>query len=140
MTVGLKYFFVCGAPKSGTTWLQRLLDAHPQVVCSGEGHFVEEIALPMMRMRNRYNQVLAQAADVVYEGKPYHLTLGDRDLVAHIRSLITTLMRKRLKLDAKAVGDKTTRYYEFLDHLKILFPDALFLHIVRDPRDVAVSL
>ena len=22
-------FFVCGSPKSGTTWLQRVLDAHP---------------------------------------------------------------------------------------------------------------
>ena len=28
-------FFVCGAPKSGTTWFQRLLDAQPEVVCSG---------------------------------------------------------------------------------------------------------
>jgi LPS sulfotransferase NodH len=134
------YFFVCGAPKSGTTWLQRLLDAHPQVVCSGEGHFVEELVLPIMRIRDRYNQVLAQADDVVYEGNPYHPKLSDRDLVPHIKSLIITLMQKRLKPGARAIGDKTPRYYDFLDRLKILFPDARFLHIVRDPRDVAVSL
>ena len=35
---------MCGAPKSGTTWLQRLLDAHPEVCCSGEGHFVERFS------------------------------------------------------------------------------------------------
>lgn len=140
MTIELTYFFVCGAAKSGTTWLQRLLDAHPQVVCSGEGHFIGKLALPMVRMRDHYNEVLAQAADVVYEGKPYHLKLDDRDLVPHIRSLIVTLMQKRLKPGARAIGDKTTRYYDFLDQLKILFPDARFLHIVRDPRDVAVSL
>jgi hypothetical protein len=32
-------FFVGGPVKSGTTWLQLLLDAHPSVSCSGEGHF-----------------------------------------------------------------------------------------------------
>ena len=133
------YFFVCGAAKSGTTWLQRLLDAHPQVVCSGEGHFVEKLALPILQIKEQYNRVLAQAAEVVYEGKPYYQQLGDPDLVPHIRSFIISLMKRRLKPDARAIGDKTTRYYEFLDHLKGLFPCARFLHIIRDPRDIAVS-
>src|ERR1700676_1346960 len=31
-------FFVSGAAKSGTTWLQLLLDAPPEVSCRGEGH------------------------------------------------------------------------------------------------------
>jgi hypothetical protein len=139
MTVEPAYFFVSGAAKSGTTWLQRLLDAHPQVVCSGEGHFVESLALPMMRIKKPYNEALAQAADVVYAGKPYHLKLDDHDLVPHIRSLIITLMQKRPKPGARAIGDKTTTYYYFLDHLKILFPDARFLHIVRDPRSARRS-
>jgi hypothetical protein len=140
MTSSLRYFFVCGAAKSGTTWLQRLLDAHPQVVCSGEGHFIEHLALPMVRTKDYYNKVLAQATEGVYEGRPYYPALDDRVLVPHIRSLIIELMHRRLQPDTEAIGDKTPRYYEFLDHLKILFPDARFLHIVRDPRDVAVSL
>ena len=32
-----KLFFVLGVPKSGTTWLQHLLDSHPEVRCTGEG-------------------------------------------------------------------------------------------------------
>ena len=32
-------FFVVGAPKSGTTWLRRMLDLHPEVLCHGEGRF-----------------------------------------------------------------------------------------------------
>ena len=32
-------FFVLGAPKSGTTWLQYLLNAHPNISCRGEGLF-----------------------------------------------------------------------------------------------------
>lgn len=36
-------------------------------------------------------------------------------------------------------GDKTPEYNHHLDTLLELFPDAQFLHIVRDPRDVALS-
>ena len=32
-------FFVGGAPRSGTTWLQQLLDCHPDICCRGEGLF-----------------------------------------------------------------------------------------------------
>ena len=33
-------FFVGGAPRSGTTWMQHMLDAHPDISCRGEGHFL----------------------------------------------------------------------------------------------------
>jgi len=32
-------FFVLGVGKSGTTWLQRMLDQHPEILCKGEGWF-----------------------------------------------------------------------------------------------------
>ena len=32
-------FFVVGRAKSGTTWLMRTLDAHPEIACRGEGRF-----------------------------------------------------------------------------------------------------
>ena len=31
-------FFVCGALKSGTTWVPLMLGAHPEIACRGEGH------------------------------------------------------------------------------------------------------
>src|SRR5918997_2976388 len=30
-------FFVVGYQKSGTTWLMRMLDSHPEILCKGEG-------------------------------------------------------------------------------------------------------
>ena len=32
-------FFIMAVPKSGTTWLQHLINGHPQMSCSGEGNF-----------------------------------------------------------------------------------------------------
>ena len=37
-------------------------------------------------------------------------------------------------------GDKTPEYNKHLDTLLELFPNAQFVHVVRDPRDVAVSV
>src|ERR671913_2476569 len=32
-------FFVVGQQKSGTTWLMRMLNSHPEILCKGEGRF-----------------------------------------------------------------------------------------------------
>lgn len=37
----LEFFFLVGCPRSGTTLLQRLLDAHPDVAVAPETFFVE---------------------------------------------------------------------------------------------------
>src|SRR5450432_2618026 len=42
-------FFIGGSVKSGTTWLQLLLNAHPEVSANGEGHFLDLLA-PALRM------------------------------------------------------------------------------------------
>jgi hypothetical protein len=41
---GCQLFFAGGAPRSGTTWLQLLLDSHPEVCCRGEGLFQKHLA------------------------------------------------------------------------------------------------
>jgi Sulfotransferase family len=32
-------FFITGVGKSGTSWLMRMLDGHPEILCKGEGRF-----------------------------------------------------------------------------------------------------
>ncbi len=43
-------FFGGGAPRSGTTWLQQILNAHPDISCMGEGLFERHLAGPIDRM------------------------------------------------------------------------------------------
>lgn len=137
----VQIFFVSGAPKSGTTWLQRMLDAHPEVVCSGEGHFVEQIVRPLVKMKADFNAKLAMDSERVFEGKPYYEPLTDAEVGPLARSLILHVMGKRAQgLKPKAIGDKTPRYTHGLASLSALFPKARFVNIVRHPYDVAVSM
>jgi len=84
-----RFFFVCGAPKSGTTWLQRVLDAHPQVQCSGEGHFIERFATPLAKVVRDYQNHMSLVAGRVYEGKPYYPPLEQSDFDRLVRGFIT---------------------------------------------------
>ncbi len=49
-------FFIGGSQKSGTTWLQLLLNAHPQVVCQGEGHITSHFAQLLLTILDKHNQ------------------------------------------------------------------------------------
>jgi hypothetical protein len=135
-----RYLFVCGAPKSGTTWLQNLLDMHPRVSCGGEGHFVEMVTRPLAELVKTYNRKLELVADRVYQGKAPYPPLRQADYDELCRQTLTMLMRRKAGAEgADWLGDKTPRYTEFLPRLRQLFPEARFFHIVRDPRDVVVS-
>ncbi|HWI87154.1 MAG TPA: sulfotransferase [Sphingomonas sp.] len=133
-------FFVCGAPKSGTTWLQRLLDAHPEILCSGEGHFIEHFSIPLAKVMRDYAGKMRLVADRVYEGEPYYTRLEQDALDRLVRTfVIDRLLSRDPGPEVRWIGDKTPRYATYLPHLMRIFPDARFINIVRDPRDVALS-
>src|SRR5262245_15345676 len=51
-------FFVGGTPRSGTTWLQLLLDSHPSVSCSGEGHFTTHLWRLLQEALKKHDEVI----------------------------------------------------------------------------------
>lgn len=107
--------FIVGSPRSGTTFLGDCVAALPEI----SYHF-EPVATKW-------------AARVVYDGG-----WSVKAARAFYRSVYRCLMRLHLDGDLR-FAEKTPRNCFIIPFLKEAFPDASFLHITRDGRDVALS-
>lgn len=136
-----QHFFIMGTPKSGTTWIQQMLDAHPLIHCSGEGHFVKGLYTNLENMLSHYNDNFLQTViKDVYQGNGYYTPLTRSDLNYAASILCCLLFAKRPIADnVQCIGDKTPIYTTQIQSLKHMFPNAKFIHIIRDGRDVLIS-
>ncbi|HEX3705318.1 MAG TPA: sulfotransferase [Mycobacteriales bacterium] len=116
---------VLGAARSGTTWLHRLLSAHPRIAGTetGETWLFPDVA-PLWA-----DDVRATAGD--------DLTLTS--LRAFCDDLLSGLLR-RADGPVDYVCEKTPTTVWQLPFVARLYPDAYFVHVVRDGRDAAMSL
>ena len=142
--------FVVGCGRSGTTLLRAMLDSHPVIAVPPESHFIPHFA----RRHRRYERGGALALDVLLadlaenrwfrrwglepaavcaaleEAAPTDLTAGLRSLYGHYAQHQGKLRH----------ADKTPPYVMHIPLLARLFPEAVFVHLIRDGRDVALSL
>ena len=138
----MQVFFIVGAQKSGTTWLQKSLNSIDGIHCMGEGHFIDKLLMPIAQTRYEYNQMMQVVQQRVYEGKGFYGPIPDQEFLRMMRSWILNIMLRNANVPREsilALGDKTPGHSFHLPTLKQLFPGARFLHILRDGRDVAVS-
>jgi sulfotransferase family protein len=148
---GNPYVFVVGCPRSGTTLLQRMLDSHPQLAVANEPEF---IAAAINGMRPRRD--LLVTAEIVERIRKVR-TRGGRGFqrlglpagalesaAAATRTypeLVAALYSRFAQLRAKEyAGEKTPAYVQHLSLLHTLFPQAKFVHVIRDGRDVTLAL
>ena len=133
-------FFVGGAPRSGTTWLQHLLDAHPDVSCRGEGHFLKLLVEPMGGlMARRRDALAARNAEVLGEVGGYPLPEAEDFEFLVGSAILQALGRQSDGRACVAIGEKTPENVFYFPNLKRLFPGAKFIGLVRDPRDSLTS-
>ena len=139
-TLAKAFIFGCG--KSGTTWLVNLLNGHPQVAIRGEGCFTYQLVPLMQRALGGFNQHQTK-----FRKDPASV-LQPVDQLMLCRTAVDALLANYLDAAVTAgkalptlrvIGDKTPQHAVSVAVLAQLYPEGRFIHIVRDPRDVAVS-
>jgi hypothetical protein len=133
-------FFLVGAAKSGTTWLQLVLDGHPEITCRGEGHFTQFLAPSLENAVKDYNNMINTKNRTIFKELEGFPLLGHDHLLFFLASAIGFQMAQYSPASSiRVVGEKSPGSVRALSLLRELFPKAKFLHIIRDGRDVAVS-
>lgn len=137
------HFVIFASPKSGTTWMQRLLSAHPDVHCSETRLFGRHIdpSRPsglgitlesyVSNLQRHFHPPAASEDDAPFERE---LLFDLADQIAR-----TTLRRAGKRI----YGEKQTPFLgtaaRVLEQLQAYDPDVRLIHLVRDGRDVVVS-
>ena len=135
-------FFIVGLTRSGTTWLQHALDAHPEVRCNGEGHFTDAL-YPLLRSalgqyNRRSEQMSARLEAIGIQAAAATFTQGDLDF-AFAALIGLVLSRGAEDSQIRCIGEKTPEHALALDLLDGAMPWAKYIHVIRDGRDEAVA-
>jgi hypothetical protein len=133
-------FFVGGAPRSGTTWLQHVLDSHPAVSCRGEALFQMALADKLQAAMNERRRVIEEKNTRLFRHSGGYPLPGAEDVEALVGTgIMMALARQSAGRDCQALGEKTPENVFTFPMLKRLFPTAKFIGMARDPRDVLAS-
>jgi hypothetical protein len=137
--------FVVGVNRSGTTLLRLMLDSHPQLTIPPETHFVPEL----IRLARRENMTRKRLLRVATNHPRWgDFGLAADELLARFQAVkpLTPDGAIRAFYDLYAEregksrwGDKTPRYMRAMPRIERALPEARFIHLIRDGRDVALS-
>ena len=151
---GKGHLFVSGPARSGTTLLELVLSSHPSITITPEASTVDIL----IKKKNYWNKKIKnEGIDVVFK-----LMRTDQKLNNWPDFKLNDFIKwidKKENLSAKEFLDKLFFYFAFFrdrgtkylgnkkglyatkygTRTKRLFPDAKFIFIVRDPRDVVRS-
>ena len=147
-------FFIVGRPRSGTTLLRTLFDAHPQVNIPLECKFVLDLYPRYGKTRNWTAKDLENFQKDLSEQLLFKTWKTDEEeLRANLlecrgknsygtvcKTVYATYRSFFEKAGLKWFGDKNPGYTIYTKKLLKIFPDARFIHIVRDYRDNLVSI
>jgi hypothetical protein len=143
----LPFPFFVGCGRSGTTLLRAMFDSHPQMAVPPESWFVAGMARhpdtyagPTGLDRDRFLADLLRSdrfrAWDLPPGDVRQTVDGANDLPQAFRGVFALYAERQGKA---RYADKTPSYVLELRLLADLFPEARFVHVIRDGRDVALS-
>ena len=138
--------FIIGTQRSGTTLLRLILNTHSQIAIPEESTFL----MPVLKKKYLQKVISGESLNSLinylslnnqfklwnYDNSGFISQLSQRDKIS-LKELISDIFSSYCRSKGKNIwGDKTPSFFRKIGILRSLFPDAKFIHIVRDGRDV----
>jgi hypothetical protein len=139
--LGKQLFFIASCSKSGSTWLQHILDGHPKVCCHGEAFFPVYLRPLLQQAIKQYNGMHKVRKANSERNRASRSGDLEADDVQHLyRTAVATIFARWAgEGDVAAIGDKTPENAMATGQLMQDFPGCKIIHLIRDGRDVCVS-
>jgi hypothetical protein len=143
------YVFLVGCLRSGTTLLQRIVGSHPEIAVIHEMQWVPQWWERRVGLTED-GTVTEELIDRLVEHRRFHRLEVDARRVAglirsgepkHYARFVTELFDLHGEVKGKRlVGEKSPGYVRHLPTLHALWPDTRIVHLIRDGRDVCLSV
>jgi tetratricopeptide (TPR) repeat protein len=119
--------FVAGMPRSGTSLIDQIIDAHPRAAGVGELGTIEKFAIKLGLAYDADKE----PPDCFGSLQEARWTKAARDYVREIKKLAPP--------EAERVVNKALGNNKLVGLIARLFPSTKIIHAIRDPRDVSIS-
>ncbi len=145
--------FILGASRSGTTMLRLMLNAHPNIAVPGEQSYF--VSLPVQADSWEAPDLSPTAYEqfVTDYLERKSTTLPGLDIPSVRASILQSSLPQNLRRPYEITlyawarsqgksrwGEKTPTNFFFVDVIDDMFPEARYIHLVRDPRAVVHSM
>jgi hypothetical protein len=136
---GQNLCFIVGAPRSGTTWLQRLIASHPLVRTGQESYLFFWYIGPQLK---KWKEDLKIVDKDIRGGVGLGAYLRDDEFRRILKEYTLKLMAPMIGglKEGELFLEKTPLHaFNILDILELL-PESRFIHMLRDARDTVASI
>lgn len=136
---GYGRLFVIGCPRSGTTWMQLLLSQIPSMATAPETQIFAYYLDHFLRQWRHEHEGPGRATQG-RAGLSRLLSEADFEELCRVTASLVLDRIAATNPGCDFVVEKSPRHALQTEFIHRVFPDAWFLHVVRDPRDTAASL
>lgn len=153
------HFFIVGTSRSGSTLLRNLLALHPDIGIFNETHWAPALTQKYANRPTPFSDLIKTARQVTWDDGSNRIDGNIHDFsenpeetfrllteletinpVISVKTFVAKMHRLTFGKETKYLADKTPDYGHHMTDLQALWPDAKFIHIVRDGVACAQSM